>query len=236
MTRPSTDHRSSVTADRFDPPIFITVRDRLTPLLALISWLEVAGHQRIVLIDNDSTYPPLLDYLHKTRHEVIWFDNHGSQALWICGLAPADEWFVLTDPDIIPTDDCPLYAVHYLHQLLLQHESYSKAALGLYLDDVPESMPSLTWERTLVDPSMPDSPAVELANGVWGTLSDTTFALHRPGAEFGYEAIRTGAPFQARHTSWYATNDLSDEDRYYLGRAEAGELWSSWATAHQEAA
>ena len=55
----------------FDPPILINVRDRVTPLRKLVSWLELAGHERITLLDNDSTYPELLTYLDASPHEVI---------------------------------------------------------------------------------------------------------------------------------------------------------------------
>jgi hypothetical protein len=41
-------------------PVIIIVRDRLKPLALLVDWLERAGAQRLVLLDNDSTYPPLV--------------------------------------------------------------------------------------------------------------------------------------------------------------------------------
>ena len=56
-------------------PIFIVVRDLLSPLQQLVAWLERAGHERIVLIDNDSTYPPMVEYL-------VGYTAHG-RALWL---------------------------------------------------------------------------------------------------------------------------------------------------------
>lgn len=216
----------------FDPPVFITVRDRVTPLRQLVDWLERAGHERITLLDNASTYEPLVAYLDETPHRVIRLgENHGSQALWVWNLAPRDEHFVVTDPDIVPTEDCPLDAVAHLHELLERWPGVAKAGLGLYLDDVPASMPSLAWERSLV------SPERQLEPGAFYSLIDTTFALHRPGTEFCFEAIRTGAPYEARHVSpsWYGTA-LDTEDAYYLEHAAAGPLFSSWAQARDQAA
>jgi hypothetical protein len=43
-------------------PIFVNCRDRLESLLALLDFLERAGQEQIYLLDNDSTYPPLLEY------------------------------------------------------------------------------------------------------------------------------------------------------------------------------
>ena len=134
-----------------------------------------------------------------------------------------DEPFVLTDPDILPLETCPLDAVAHLHRLLDEHPGYSKAGLGLYLNDVSPSMPSLGWERSLV------SPGKQIAPGVYDSLIDTTFALYRPGAEFVYEAIRTGHPYVARHLPWYQKGKLSAEDQYYLDHAMGGPEGSSWA-------
>lgn len=199
-----------------DIPVYLTVRDRLRDLRQLVEWLERAGH-RIVLLDNASTFPPLLRYLAATPHEVRYLgENLGSRALWEARMVP-DTPFVLSDPDIVPLDSCPLDAVAHLQRLLDAHPAYSKAGLGLYLDDV--EFPSKGWERTLV--------SRETSPGVFDSLIDTTFALYRPGAEFAYEAIRTGHPYQARHSSWYVT-EPDAEDAYYLERAETGPTGSSW--------
>jgi len=205
-----------------DITVYITVRDRLRDLRKLVEWLERAGH-RIVFLDNASTYMPLLRYLAGTRHEVRWLGNNlGSRALWEAEMVP-DEPFVLTDPDIVPLDSCPLDAVAHLQALLDAHPGYSKAGLGLYLDDV--EFPSKGWERQLV--------SRETSPGVFDSLIDTTFALYRPGAEFEYEAIRTGAPYLARHGSWYV-REPDAEDAYYLERAEVGPMGSSWKEGRGE--
>jgi hypothetical protein len=207
-----------------DPLIFINCRDRVKDLRRLVAWLERAGHQRIVLLDNASSYMPLLEYLKTTPHDVRWLGNNlGSRAVWNAKLVPNEPW-VYTDPDILPTEDCPPDAVSYLAEVSERHPSYSKVALGLFLDDVPEGFPHLYWEQSLV------SPQREIEPGVFDSYSDTTFALYRPNATFDLRALRTGAPHQARHMSWYVT-EPDAEDAYYLARAIAGPLGSSWKGA-----
>lgn len=221
---------------RFDPPIFINVRDRLGPLRDLVAWLEHAGHQRITLLDNASTYGPLIDYLDRTPHRVVYLgENLGARALWLSGLAPTDEPYVNTDPDIVPIEDCPPKAVARLRYLL---EAYGapKVGLGLYLEDVPAHCPHLDWERSLVGIASKQFPVPtghEIAPGVFRSLVDTTFAIYQPGVPFDLPAIRTGYPFQARHVSpsWYG-GALSDEDRHYLEHARRDACHgSSWAAA-----
>jgi hypothetical protein len=206
---------------RGDTPVIVNVRDRLTDLRALVEWLERAGYDNLTLLDNASSWPPLLDYLSQSPHKVVKLGrNLGSRALWHAGLVP-DAPYVYTDPDVVPTDDCPLDLVEHLHELLDRYPQFSKAGVGLYLDDVGD-IPSLAHERELV------SEARELEPGVYGSLIDTTFALYRAGTGFGYQAIRTGAPWQARHMGWYKT-EPDAETRFYLDRALRGsEGTTSW--------
>ncbi|HVS43718.1 MAG TPA: glycosyltransferase family 2 protein, partial [Candidatus Dormibacteraeota bacterium] len=87
--------------EALDHPVFITCRDRVTALRALVRWLEGAGCTRIHLVDNQSTYPPLLDYYAATPHTVIRLrDNLGHRAAWESGAVrehAAGEHYVVTD-------------------------------------------------------------------------------------------------------------------------------------------
>lgn len=209
-----------------DPPIYVNCRDRVTHLRQLVAWLERAGHERIVLLDNASTYEPLLEFYASTPHQVVRLGrNVGARSLFDADLVPAER-FVYTDPDVVPLDDCPLDAVTYLQGLLDRYPEFPKAGLGLHLDDVAADMPSLSWEQ---GPEI-HGPLVEPT--AYRSLIDTTFALYRPAARFEYAALRTVGPYEARHMSWYAV-ELSAEDRYYLEHAIPGPDGSSWAQLHQ---
>lgn len=70
-------------------PVIITVRDRLSYLRQLIDWLESFGQNEIWLCDNDSTYPPMVDFLRTTTHHVVFNKfNLGHRAPWLSGLVP----------------------------------------------------------------------------------------------------------------------------------------------------
>ena len=203
-----------------DVPIFINVRDRVTDLRKLVEWLEQAGYTNLTLLDNASTWPPLLAYLEQSPHTVHRLgQNLGKLALWKADLLPDSE-FVLTDPDLLPIEACPPDVVERL-LLVMRRHGYVKAGLGLYLNDVRPDLASLGWERELV------SPDREIAPGVFDSLVDTTFAVYGRGAPFLMESIRTGYPYQARHLPWYRT-ELDDEHRYYLEHALHGPEGTSW--------
>lgn len=216
-------------------PVFINCRDRIVDLRRLVAWLENAGQQRIVLLDNASTYPQLLDYLDKTPHEVVRLTrNLGKLALWRSGLVPKKQPFIYTDPDVVPLAHCPSNAVEIMLDLLGRCAPWQKIGMGLYLGDVPSSMRSLEWERQLVSKRLPrferdgDPP-------LFDSLVDTTFALYGPGEPFGLAAIRTGWPLQGRHMPWYpAANRLERQERaYYLEHAVGGSEFSSWKQGTQ---
>ena len=96
---------------------------RLTALRKLVAWLERAGQTRLFLIDNDSAYPPLLDYLASSPHTVLKLaTNAGHTAPWTEEIvSDLREPFVVTDPDVVPDESCPLDVVDRLHAALERH-------------------------------------------------------------------------------------------------------------------
>ena len=199
-----------------DPPIFIVVRDLLSPLQRLLAWLERAGHDRIVLIDNDSTYPPMVDHLSTSPHIVVrcgW--NMGHRSPWLSGAVfdlADDEPYVVTDPDIVPDESCPLDAVRYFEEVMSAHPEVHRVGFGLRIDDLPDHYAPkadvIAWES----PFWQD----EVGPGLYSAPIDTTFALARVPRPASMPSIRTGPPYVARHLSWYDdTANPSDELIYY---------------------
>src|ERR1700757_3495021 len=170
-------------------PIFIITFNRVRALRLLVDWLERAGHENIIFVDNGSTYGPLRDYLADTPHQAVFLkENYGAHVLWdrsafptlsadyilLEGLRRILEFgeYVVTDPDIVPTENCPLDLVQHLSTVLKQNPSYSKAGPGFYLDDLPEHCPRFGHECLL--------QSKEIGPGLHDSAIDTTFALYRP--------------------------------------------------------
>jgi hypothetical protein len=210
-------------------PVLIICRDLLSPLQKLISWLEERSLTNIVLLDNDSSYPPLLRFFEESPHQVIPLgDNVGAEAPWKREAIPLlahGGYLIVTDPDILPVEDCPADFLERWLELHTRYASCRKIGFGLKIDDIPDHYrlkdEVIEWEAQFW--------RVELEKDVYFAAIDTTFALYKPGAYdyFRYPAIRTGGRYMARHVPWYADSDeLSAEQSYY--REHGSAAITSW--------
>lgn len=206
-------------------PIVIICRDRLTPLQQLLARLDAAGYVRPVLVDNASTYPPLVDFLDRlTDIEVFRLtENLAHKAPWQADAVQAKLRttfpVVVTDCDVVPDDDCPSDLVEHLATVLLRYADVDKVGLGLRIDDLPASYEKrdtvIAWESQFWKK--------EIAPGIFSAWVDTTFALYRSlQPPHGVKrALRTGPPYLARHLPWYADSARpTEEQRYYEANAE----------------
>lgn len=202
---------------RRDVPVVIICHNLVTDLSRLVQWLEDAGHETLLLLDNASTYPPLLDYLAASPHRVTRMsENIGHTAPWKTGLAGTlgASWpFVVTDPDVLPDQACPADAVEHFQELLLRHPQFDKAGFGLHIDDIPAGYPHRDAIRQWEAPFW----SKEIEPGVFAAHIDTTFAVIRPGTPYKVtEALRTAAPYTARHLPWYRDPRQPDSETEYF--------------------
>jgi hypothetical protein len=204
-------------------PIIINVRDRLEPLTLLVNWLESAGHTNIWFCDNASTFPPLVKYLSETKHRVVYNNiNLGHRAPWLSGLVTElgeDSVFVVTDPDVVPDETCPLDALSLFNSVLHDSPGIDKVGFSLRIDDLPSHYAHrddvILWESQFwknVGPS-----------GFYVAEIDTTFALYRAGAHHqNNRALRSPAPYLARHFPWYQNSSHpTEEHSYYVEHADS---------------
>jgi hypothetical protein len=206
-------------------PAIINNRNRLTYMVNLINWLENAGIKNIIILDNKSTYPPLLEYYKTTKHRVIFLnENVGHLALWKTPLYKEirSNFYLYTDPDILPCEDCPIELVNFMLDCLKKYRSIQKIGVGLKIDDIPDHYTNknkvIDWEKKFwsnrVDENIYDAPV------------DTTFALYRPYTNFSewdVKSYRTGGPYLARHMPWYENSQQPDpESIYYAENLKKG--------------
>lgn len=219
-----------------DMPVFIVCRDRLTPLKKLVKWCEDEGLTNLIFIDNDSTYPPLLEYLSHTRYEVIRLQiNAGHTSPWTCGACQIyanNRPFIVTDPDIIPTDESH-GAVKFFCEILTRHPERRKAGFGLKIDDLPNHYALkehvLSWEKQFW------VSKIKGEEDVYDAEIDTTFAVYRHNTPYILgPSARTGGKYTARHEPWYIDSDnIPDEVKYYRERSD--KVVGSWGVNKDEA-
>lgn len=207
--------------DFYSVPIFIISYNRKDTIKKCIERFQEDGYNNLIILDNASTSKELLTYLKSLDCKVYFFKkNYGHHVLWECGLFNEiidKQYFVLTDPDVLPIKECPSDYIKQFYEILQKYPNKTKVGFSLKIDDLPESykykydiirFESFYWEKRM-----------QYHLPIYDAPIDTTFALYAPGGgkniDNFYEGIRMGYPYEARHLGWYV-NNFSQED-YYTG-------------------
>ena len=198
---------------RIPVPAFVIFRDRAQYAQRCVIALLAAGLEPVI-VDQGSTWEPALDWLDDMAQDGMRVLRHdgGHRGCWqwepfrqACGTGR----YVVTDPDVVPAQDCPADWLAHLGRVLDVYPGWQKAGLGLRTDNLPAHYryrdQVVAWEsqfaRSQVEP------------GIFGAPVDTTLALYHPLSDwdrFTLAALRTGAPYTADHLAWH--EDLDDLD------------------------
>jgi hypothetical protein len=165
-------------------PIYFINRNRFESLKKIIVWLTEAGYKNIKILDNQSTYPPLIDYYStlESSIEVIQLNrNAGPWVFWELGIHQKIESdYIVSDSDLYPSDFCPDDLISYMHGVLTQHDRILKVAPGLNLDnispDYSQGELAYKWESQFWHKPV--------GRCLFAAGIDTTFAIYRRGVDF----------------------------------------------------
>jgi len=212
-------------------PVIIINFNRLDDLKTLVSFLQARQHQNIVIIDNHSSYPPLLAY-YETIKDVVTVErlteNYGHLVLW---QRPdlrekyTQGYYIVSDSDIIPNDALPENYVETMMHLLDKNKQMIKVGFALDVSDIPDTFPLknnvLQWEKRFWQNSA--------GKDMFFASIDTTFAIYFPkynNNENCRRGIRMAGNFLAKHKGWYVNPDaLTDEEKYYFQTANNSNSW-----------
>ncbi len=198
-------------------PIIINNRNRLTTTKNMVEkLLSLNPNDQIIIIDNGSTYEPLLDWYYSIQDkiEIIWGKNEGHLALWALRMNKRlPELFVYTDSDIELNENFPKdwkqIMSNYYHKY-----GFEKVALGIKIDDIPEHYRYINQVKR--------NEGVwwlnELEPKVYTADTDTTFSLIKNTGNNPFKSIRLCQDNMiSRHIPWYIDlANLDEEEKYYL--------------------
>lgn len=229
----------------FEPetvPIYIISFNRLIYLKQIIEWLEKYNFQNINVIDNNSSYPPLLEYLEGINHNVHYMDrNYGHDVFWASGKfnhVMERSVYIVSDPDIAANKNLRPDFIEEFYRLLGEHPNVVKVGFALEKDDLPETEKNVIvkrWEEQFWKKRLEDDLEI------YDASIDTTFALYRPGklkanTPLFFKAIRIAGDFTARHLPWYASEDVIEEDCYYYNHSNSrSPSWSKSVEYYRKA-
>lgn len=217
-------------------PIIIVNFNQLEYLKKLLDFLEQRKFENIVIIDNKSTYPPLLDYYKTISSNVkieymddnfghlVFFKKRKLQEKYAKG------YYILTDADIVPNNNLPTNFVDVMIGLLDKYFNItSKIGFALRIDDIPDYFPLkskvINWERQFW--------ANQLSENIYKADIDTTFALYKPKYPIKFEnieyikAVRIAGLYTCKHGGWYKNpHNMTEEEIFYQKTANSSGSWN----------
>jgi len=220
--------------DPLSIPIIIISYNRLNDLKKLVTFLLERKHKNIIIADNQSSYPPLLEYYNQIKDRVtirVMDKNYGHLAFWLNSKLLKEYgkgYYIVTDPDIIPNNKLPDDYLNRMMNVLKKHKEITKVGFALRIDDIPDSYAQkqyvLEWENQFWKK--------EIDKDVYEASLDTTFALYTPQYRYFYstfyKAVRMAGNYTARHGGWYTdSKNLSDEEKYYINTASSSSSWKT---------
>ena len=217
-------------------PIIIINFNQLFYLKKIVHFLLKRNMENIIIIDNLSTYPPLLEYyktlegvtveyMDKNYGHMVFFENIGLQEKYGKG------FYVVTDADIDPN---PKLSKDFMRVLLdvitKEFQDVNKVGFALDIDSIPDYYlhkdKVLRWEKKFWENQYPKIPSAYYAK------IDTTFAIYKPLYPKFYnhidflKGIRLAGDFTAIHGGWYVDErSPTVEQVYYKNTASSASSW-----------
>lgn len=208
-------------------PVYVNVFNRLTTTQILCEQISALTNAVPIIIDNASTWEPLLDWYDHCQHEVIRLrENLGHHAPWLSGVISQDSSPVygVTDCDLdlagVPVDAIAVLTAGLGNGIL-------KCGLSLRIDDLPP------WQNGVKEWESRWWKAPVIGGRYYRAAIDTTFALYRADTRHdvcmmvaNVPSLRAAKPYTARHVPWYLdAENLDAENANYFATANESNSW-----------
>lgn len=225
-----------------DVPIFITNWNNLeTGFRQLVDYF-LAADMKVNVLDNKSSYPPLLDYyesINKVVNIIHVGYNANTWAFWQAGYNTEENTrthYITTDADCPPDDDCPKDLIECMVAILDELPSAVKVSPGLRIDNLPDwynrkkaAIDCQTAVAKSPDWGATASATVEVAGcKIHRAITDTTLTMWRGGFrgegrfstnDWQLEQYRMEAPYLLKHVPWYANSSAPTAESVFYRNA-----------------
>jgi hypothetical protein len=190
-----------------------------------ISTFEGVGE--IIILDNGSTYEPLLEWYETKPCEIIKSEiNYGQYGPWQKNIPQSlgSDYYVVTDPDL-GLGETPKDCLLVLKEKLDKYKEFDR--IGLSLSNIINRVYDTPYYYWLEHISHEFWNLEKLEDGLLkGHIVDTTFALYHKNRNKSGPSCATNFPYSARHLPWEFSNqeinnlkDINYEFYYYLKNA-----------------
>jgi hypothetical protein len=226
---------------RRSTPVVINSFNQHFYLQNIVAKFLEAGFLNLLIFDNGSTYPPLVNYLNNIKDDVrvmpVYYNaNMGPHHFFISKIyasvfGPCP--FLYTDPDLTWTalaDDF----VSRLLDLTHKHQIF-KAGPALTLPhphELKEASPKIKDAGQMLDVIEFESRywQLEVEPGIYNSPIDTTLHLFNP-AYYNDTSIITGlrvagAGYEVKHSPWFKDDPCPTEETDFYKKLDAG--WRNW--------
>lgn len=209
-------------------PVYVNVFNRFTTTRRLCEQIAAIDDAVPIVIDNASTWEPLLDWYRDCPFEVIRLtENMGHHAPWKCGATTRrnDGFYCVTDCDLdlegVPADLMDVL----MHPIGRWPIPPVKSGVALRIDDLP------TWQTQVIEW---EQRFWRHKTGIYYHAPiDTTLAMYRANTPIriatkvaGIRATRAAGPYITRHMPWYLNpTDLDAENANYFATANGSNSW-----------
>jgi len=212
-------------------PVFVPSYNNLTYLKGMVDQLLRLGMYNVIVVDNGSSFVPLLTYLESIAGQVSVVrltENMGPRYVFTNRqhYMSLPNYFCLTDPDLEFNPDLP---TDFLTHLIELTEEYRIGKAGFALD-ISDRVKMVNKEFTIRGKKYKiwewesqfwrnPLPWEDSGDKAYRAPIDTTFAVYNkrffdPRSPLG--AIRVAGRYACRHLPWYVDKQLpADEGAYY---------------------
>ena len=200
----------------------------------LVEYFLNLNEEDIYILDNNSTYSPLLEWFEKIKKnesvKVIKSEiNHGHRIYWNIGFYNQISNFkysIITDHDILPYRN---FEEGWKEKWIDMLEKYKVEKVGsaINISDLPDFSPFkngvISHEKNFWQPSQ------EIEKNCFNNEIDTTLYLQKIHTSHTYFKSIRMADYLIKHRPWYINpNELTEEDIFYFNNIKDGYTGWSW--------